>query len=146
MKSQRGITLISLTVYIIVMVIVVATLTIISNFFFKNMKLSSKNIDPLTEYTKFTTFFTDEINHNNIKVLDCKTDSTTENSYVVFDDGVQYTFVKENKGIYRNKIKICRDVENCTFDYEIKNGKDVVTTDITMDGIEKRTVEYTIKN
>ena len=140
MKSQKGITLISLTVYIIVMVIVVATLTIISNFFFSNMKTASKNINPLTEYTKFTTFFTDEVNHSNIKVLDC------QNDYVVFDNGVQYTFVKDNKGIYRNKIKICRDVENCNFAYEIKNGKSVVTVAIQMEGINEKAVTYTLKN
>ncbi len=140
MKSQKGITLISLTVYIIVMVIVVATLTIISNFFFSNMKTASKNINPLTEYTKFTTFFTDEVNHSNIKVLDC------QNDYVVFDNGVQYTFVKDNKGIYRNKIKICRNVQSCNFAYEIKNGKSVVTVAIQMEDIDEKTVTYTLKN
>ena len=140
MKSQKGITLISLTVYIIVMVIVVATLTIISNFFFSNMKTASKNINPLTEYTKFTTFFSDEVNHSNIKVLDC------QNDYVVFDNGVQYTFVKDNKGIYRNKIKICRNVQSCNFAYEIKNGKSVVTVAIQMEDIDEKTVTYTLKN
>lgn len=140
MKSQKGITLISLTVYVIVMLIVVATLSVLSNFFFKNIKNGTKNIDPLTEYTKFTNFFTEEVNHNNIKVLDVK------DSYIAFDDGVQYTFVQENKGVYRNQIKICNGVESCSFDYKIENGRNVVTVNIKIESIDEKTAEYTLRN
>lgn len=150
MKSEKGITLISLTIYIIVMTIVVAVMTVISTFFYSNLSSATKVINPSLEYTKFNSFFSDEVNHSNIKVLECKTKKNSEqkieNSYVVFDNGVQYTFISENKGIYRNKVKITRDVEDCTFDYQVKNGKNIIVVNIKMDSTNNKKVEYTLKN
>lgn len=140
MKSQKGITLISLTVYIIVMVIVVAVVAVISTYFYTNSDTISETINPMTEYTKFISYFSDEINQNNIKVLECGQD------YIVFDNGVQYTFIAENRGIYRNKVKIVNDVESCTFEYKIKNEKNVVAVNLQIGTAEARNVEYTLKN
>lgn len=140
MKSQKGITLISLTVYIIVMIIVVAMVSVISAYFYKNTNSLSNNINPMTEYTKFNTFFSQETNYSNLKVL------ANEESYIVFDNGVQYTYIPENKGIYRNKVKICNDVNKCSFENKIKNGKNVVTVSIKIGTAEERTVDYTLRN
>lgn len=140
MKSQKGVTLISLTIYIIVMTIVVGVVSVISTYFYKNTHSLSSKIDPLTEYTKFNSFFTDEVNHNNIKILDWKQD------YVVFDNSVQYTYVPANQSIYRNKVKITKDVENCKFERKIKNGKDVITVTLKIKNAQERIVDYTLKN
>lgn len=153
MKSEKGITLISLTVYIIAMSIVVAVVATISKYFYTNTKSLSENIDPITEYTKFNSFFTDEVNHENIKVLECKTeyenpeDTNTQvnNSYIVFDNGIQYTFIKENKGIYRNKTKICSDVNKCVFEYGISNGKYIVKVKMKIQNKEKEAT-FTLRN
>ena len=106
MKMQKGVTLVSLTIYIIVMTIVISVISMISTYFFKNTKNILKDIEPITEQTRFSSFFTEEVNRSNSKILAC------DEHYVVFDDGVQYTFVPENKGVYRNQVKICRGVEN----------------------------------
>ena len=140
MKSQKGITLISLIVYIIAMTIVIAVIAVISTYFYSNTHSLGDVINPLTEYTKFNTFFSDEVNHINIKILDCK------ENYVVFDNGVQYMFVPENKGIYRNQVKVCRNVKNCTFGQKIQNGKNIVTVTLEIEKGQAKTLEYTLKN
>lgn len=140
MKSEKGITLISLTVYIIVMVIVVAIVSIVSAYFYSNTSTLSNNINPLTEYTRFNSFFSDEVNHTNLKVLEWGED------YLVFDNGVQYTYVSENKGIYRDYVKICNDVEKCIFEAKIKNGKNVVAVTMKIGTAEEKNVEYTLKD
>ena len=71
MKSERGITLISVTVYIIAITILIGVITVISRYFYTNTKSVSQSIDPVTQFTKFNTFFSDEVNHENIKVLEC---------------------------------------------------------------------------
>ena len=48
MKSEKGITLISLIVYVIVLTIVVAVIAIVSGFFMKNIKKADFYTDPLT--------------------------------------------------------------------------------------------------
>lgn len=139
MNSQKGITLISVTIYVIVMTIVVAVVATISSYFYTNTSSLSNNLDSLTEYTKFNSFFSEEVNKDNIKVLEC------EQNYVVFDNGVQYTFIEENKGIYKDKVKITSNVEHCEFSYKIKNGKDVVSVILTMVGSTQKSVDYTLK-
>lgn len=140
MKSQRGVTLISLTVYIIVMTIVIGVVSLISSYFYSNTRSLNSTIDPLTQYTKFNSFFSEEVNSQNIKVLQCK------ENFVVFDNGTQYTYVAQNKGIYKNQVKICMDVESCTFNYSIKNGKPIVSVKIKMKDAVERSVDYTLKN
>ena len=108
MKSERGVTLTSLIVYIIAMLLVVGILAVISRYFYRNINNINESIEPHTEYTTFNSYFTDEVNHNGIKVLDCETTEDKTESYIFFDNGVQYTFIQENEGIYRNKVKMCK--------------------------------------
>ena len=144
MKSQKGITLISLTVYVIVMAIVVGVIAIISTFFYSNINDTNVDINPITEYTKFNSFFSDEINHTNIKILDCGTTEDGQN-YIVFYNGVQYTYIPENQGIYRNQVKIAKGISNCTFTRSVQNGKDVVEV-VFEAGNRTRETTYTLKN
>ncbi len=139
MKGEKGITLISLTIYIIVMTIVIGVVSFISTYFYKNVDSLSNDLNPLTEYTKFNSFFSDEVNHNSIKILECK------ENFVAFDNGVQYMFVEDNKAIYRNQVKIAKDVESCSFTNTIENGKDVITVAIKIGKQEEKTVKYTLK-
>ena len=138
MKSEKGITLISLTIYVIVMTLVVAVVGIVTGVFVKNIQKSSFYTDPIAEYTAFNSYFSDEVNHEVIKVLECKS------NYVVFNNGIQYTFVEENKGIYRNKVKIARDIDFCTFSEQIKNGKQVINVNLKS-GSQNRNTTYTLK-
>lgn len=139
MKSQKGITLISLTIYIIAMVIVIAVIAVVSTFFYSNLSSTTELTNPSVEYTKFTSFFSDEMNHSNIKVLECK------DNYIAFDNGVQYTYVSENRGIYKNKVKIAREIKMCQFSTSIENGKNVVKVSIDIDG-RIRDSTFVLKN
>lgn len=138
MKSQKGITLISLTIYVIVMAIVIGVIAIVTGVFFKSLQQSNFYTDPIAEYTAFNSFFSEEVNHPGLKILNC------EDNYVAFDNGIVYTFSEENQGIYRNQVKICKDIEECTFSETIKNGKQVVEVRIKA-GSQDRTTTYTLK-
>lgn len=139
MKSEKGITLISLTVYVIVMTIVIAVVAIITTFFYKNIREVRTDIDPITEYTTFNSYFSDEVNHANLKILEC------QSNLVAFNNGVQYMYIPENKGIYRNKVKICSNIDQCIFSEDIKNGKSIVKVQFRA-GSQNRTIAYTLKD
>ena len=143
MKTQKGVTLISLTIYVITMVIVVGILATVTTFFYKNVKDVNVDIDPITEFTTFNSYFSEEVNNSNIKVIECGTTDNYQN-YIVFSNGVQYTYVPENKGIYRNQVKICRNIDICIFSEKIENGKSIVTVNLTA-GNQQREIEYTLK-
>lgn len=149
MKSQKGVTLIALTVYVIVMALVVGILATITNFFYKNINDTSVEIDPITEYTTFNSFISDEVNRQNIKVIKCGVNTVEEGNlqdYILFSNGVQYTYIPKNKGIYRNKVKICRNVDSCSFTEEIDyNGRTIITVNFRSGNTTKE-IKYTIAN
>ena len=57
MKSEKGITLISLIIYVIALTIVIGIVAVISGYFYNNIATSSEDIEPMVEYTKFNSFF-----------------------------------------------------------------------------------------
>lgn len=138
MKSQKGITLISLTIYIIVMIAVIGIIAVVTGTFMESLEDANFYNDPIAEYTAFNSYFSEEVNYTNIKILAC------EENYVIFDNGVQYSFIEENQGIYRNKVKICWDVEECTFSQSIENEKTVITVHFVSGGQDRTTI-YTLK-
>ena len=143
MKSEKGITLISLTIYVIAMAIVVGVIAIISTFFYSNMEDTDNIVSPMTEYTKFNSFFSDEVNHEGIEVVSCGTTDNGQN-YIVFSNEVQYTYISENKAIYRNKVKIAKEIDDCTFTTGTNNGKRVVKVEFEAGG-KTRENTYTLK-
>ena len=143
MKSEKGITLISLTIYVIAMAIVIGVIAIISTFFYSNMEDTDNIVSPMAEYTKFNSFFSDEVNHEGIEVISCGTTDNGQN-YIVFSNEVQYTYIEANRAIYRNKVKIAKEIDNCEFAIGTKNGKRVVEV-IFEAGGKTRENTYTLK-
>ena len=123
MKSNSGITLTSLIIYVIGMTIVVGTIATLTSFFFKNIDIKSINDNGTTQYTKFSSLFLEETNKMNNRVIDCKTteEDGKKVSYIVFSTGNQFTFKQENNSIYKNKVKVCDNVEDCDFSYTFVN-------------------------
>lgn len=127
MKSKNGITMISLTIYIIVMVIVVSVVSVLTSYFYKNVNTDTQITDQSRQYTRFNSYFTRDINKTGTSVVECAED----NKSIVFLDNegtiTQYTFIEENKGIYYNTIKIASNIESCQFAYEQGENKITVT-------------------
>lgn len=121
MKNNKGITLTSLIIYVIGMTIMISTVATLTSFFYKNIDIESINNDT-TQYTKFSSIFSEEINRENNHVIDCKS-LTEEESYIIFSSGNQYTFNINSKKIYKNNVKICDNVETCDFSYTFIDSK-----------------------
>lgn len=132
MKSERGVTITSVLIYIIALTAVVFIVGRITTYFYKNMNTVTGNAVANAEYTKFNSYFTDEINIEGNRVVEC--DLTDEgNSYIIFSvSGNQYTF--QNNSIYRNKTKISDDVEDCTFGYD--SSTEVISVYLKIQGNE----------
>lgn len=149
MKSEKGITLISVTIYVIVMTLLVAIISIITNYFYKNINLNSTQEDINNQYTKFISYFSEEVNKENNKILEINTeysDSGNKISYIIFASGNQYTFIQENKSIYIGKVKIASYVKDCDF---IQLSDTSVEINITFENGEQeinRTNTFNLKN
>lgn len=127
MKNDKGITLTSLIIYIISMLIVIATITTLTSFFYKNVDINKLEQLDTEQFTEFSSIFAKEINIKNNKIIDCKTniemidEKEYKNSYIIFSSGNQYTYKQETNTIYKNNIKICTGIEDCDFSYTFIN-------------------------
>ncbi len=147
MKAEKGITLISVTIYIIVMLIIVSVISVITSYFYKNVDINSANENLNKQYTKFNSYFVQEVNKKGNKLLEIgETENSSGNGiqrYIIFLNGNQYTYISENKGIYMNKIKIAENITDCTFTSRENNGKTTITVTIEGEGFKKET-SYTL--
>ena len=116
MKSEKGITLTSLVIYIMVATIVIATMAIVSSFFFSNINLVRDQDKYAVEFNKFNMFFVNDVKNN--KTAQVQTHKIT------FEDGTIYEYRAEDKSVYRNGTKVAELVQELTFTadtYQVEN-------------------------
>lgn len=105
LKSNKGVTLLSLITYIIVFLIVVGVMGTISTFFYNNLTIVRNSAQYCAEFDKFNVFFVNDVKNNNHVNID------TQNNIITFIDGTTYKYNPEDKGIYRGEVKIATNVE-----------------------------------
>ena len=100
LKSEKGITLLSLTVYIIIMFLVVGIVATVSNFFYGNINVVRDSAKYASEFDKFNSSLISDIKEN--KHVNTNNDEKT----IIFEDGTTYKYNVEDEGLYRGKNKI----------------------------------------
>lgn len=105
MKSERGITLTALILYVVVAMVTVTAIAGFTSIFVSNMNEVKQQEQYAPEFNKFSMFFIGDVKNNNTAVV-------TEQR-VEFDDGTIYEY-KEN-AVYRNGTKITEKVDSFSF-------------------------------
>ena len=145
MKSNKGITMASLVIYVIAMSIVVATIATLTSYFYNNMDELDADTNSSIAYTEFNTYFSKEISiKENYPLL---VEGTSD--YIIFSKtGNQYTL--KNRTIYQNQVKICSNIEDCTFEIgktdETSEILDLIKVYIKTTGNLEYTNTYKIQN
>ena len=142
MKKENGVTLTSIIIYIIALLIVIGVVSALTSYFYKNVDVDGESKLTNSQFTKFTSFFTNEINEPGIKVIE-KGENENVN-YITFSNKQTYTFSKQNNAIYLNEMKICDKIDRCIFDYTNENGKFKITVDFAS-GTFSRVTTYNTK-
>lgn len=129
MKSQKGITLMSLVVYVIVMTIAIAVIGSIISKFYNNTDSMQADTKEVIEFNKFNTYFLKEIktSNNEVDKLDAK--------YMLFTSGNSFSY--SNNSIYYNNIAICKNVKDITFSFPEEEKKDIINVNIKFDNFQK---------
>lgn len=139
MKNQKGITLVSLSIYVIGITIIVGIVATVTSFFYSNTQSINDSASSIGEFNKFNLEMIRETKLDGNTV----TRITDDQHRIVFSSGTVFTFA--NNGIYKNKVKICSNVTNCIFNKSMQEEKEVITTLFEMDNFAK-TMEYVINN
>ena len=117
MKSNKGITLTSLVIYIICLVIVIGLMSSFTGYFFKNTNEVTINQNADEQYTKFLSYITKDVNTDDL--IYAKTGvNSTDCIIFKFETGIEHQYVFANGNIYyisienqnEKKITMCENV------------------------------------
>lgn len=126
MKKQNGVTLTTLTIYIIVATIFLGTLAFVNINFMSELGELTKRSKVVNEMIKFYSFFVEDVKSAN-RVLEFS------DNYIKFDNGVQYSVAyRSNAGstnkqgydvyeIYRGNALITDKISGVFFEYDNAN-------------------------
>ncbi len=141
MKSQKGVTLTSLGIYIVLVLIIVGILAVITANFQSNIKEIYAEGTNNAEIDKFNVYFLKEVKKQGNEI------DTISDNEILFTTGNKYTFNNDNKWIYLNdNIKIAENIESCIFSNNLEDGKKVITVTIKAIDAEEKTIEYVLGN
>lgn len=156
MKSQKGITMASLGVYIVVSIIVVATLATIMANYKNSIKTMDNDAEYSSEYNKFNLYFLEEVKKpENSSMERANSIGTKENEYnsIKFKTGNEFMYKIKEEILYLNKstgekIKLIKNVKKCTFEFNDidheANGKNVIRVNIQIGGTTPKEYTYVL--
>lgn len=121
MKSNKGVTLTSLIIYIIGLIIIIGIMNTFFSYFYSNVNEVTLKNQSYEQYIKFLSYITTDMNSQNIvtikvgdKYIQLKLSGGTEHQYV-YQDGIIYYLDVENGNINK-AITLCKDVSSCQFE------------------------------
>lgn len=135
MKEEKGITLVSLIIYVIVMVIVLSVMSSVTTKFYSNTESLNASVEEILKFNKFNTYFLKEI-----KAYDNTIDDV-EQSYIVFSSG--NTFLFDSNRIYYNNRVICDNVKDISFEANLD--KTIITVNLSFEKFSK-SIKYKVEN
>ena len=117
MKSEKGITLTSLVVYVIAITIIMSIVATITIFFNKNTKEIKSIANKSNTITRVNEYMLNDIKNSTTANISQNSKTLTLNK----KNGEQIKYYIKNSGIYRNKVKLCSDIKNTTNFNELKS-------------------------
>lgn len=148
MKSEQGITIIALIVYIIIMTFVVAGVSSITSTLYGNVNEMDKTSEGAVLAAKFNMYMINDIKSKNVQIVSGGTDTNQVQIAFTNKNGktetVKYSF--QNKALYRSsssegqetKVKICDNVKDAKMTKDDANN--TITVTLLINNYEKTTV------
>ncbi len=143
MKSEKGITLTSLVIYVIGITIIFAVVANLTIYFNKNSRTIEYTTNNSAQITRLNQYLINDTKKENAQITEAN-----ENIIIIQADGetIKYTYDKNSKGIYRNKVKIANDVQSLEIKKDIIYDKTKLLLNITIGEQEQiqKDLEYII--
>lgn len=144
MKNNKGITLISLIVYILVFTLIIGLLSGMSSYIYGGLDVVNSGSYSSEEFNKFNLNFIKEVKNN----TDANISTDNGNTRIIFENGVNFNYIQSEKAIYRDKVKIAEKILVFTAEKEKINKKNVIKITIGTGKDETnfgKTINYVLK-
>lgn len=139
MKNNKGVTLVSLLLYVCVLIIMLSIMSIITTEFYNNTEDVQEDVQEIIEFNKFNSYFLKEVKTKNNKV------DTVGNNYILFTTG--NSFKIDNNIIYFNNVKVCEKVKTMNISLHDNGDKEDNIIEITLEFKHFiKTIRYTLEN
>ena len=122
MKNNKGITLLSLIIYILVMLIAIATLSSLTEFIYGNLGQVNTESYSSEEFNKFNLNFIKDLKDSQDAIINANGNGTQ----IIMSNNTNYNYISSEHSIYRNKIKIAENINEFSAEKIIKNSKNVI--------------------
>lgn len=109
MKSEKGITLTSLVIYVLIATVAISGISMVASVFLSNMDLVKDQDQYAPEINYFNMYFIEDIKKNKTATV------SDDHKQITFADGAKYQYKAQEKAIYRNDIKISEKVNLIEF-------------------------------
>lgn len=124
LKSNHGLTLTSLVIYVIVLMIVIALLSGFAGYFYKNINLITIKEESDERFTRLLAYLTKDINQESINFIKTGEDNDVKYIILKFAENKEHQYLYKNNKIYyideskNKKINLCNNVNSCDFLYD----------------------------
>ena len=121
MKNEKGITLISLIIYLIILTVFIAIVANMTRSFYSNVSEFEEGTESAVSVLKFNMYFLNDIKKENASVKEINNDHIK----ISYKNGeginvvTQYSI--QDHALFKDKIKICDKVENAVFSMQGDN-------------------------
>lgn len=155
MKKEQGITLITLIIYILLMTFILAGISSITASFYSNTNEFDKESESAVAYSKFNMYFLTDIKRKNASIessgknyviITYDKNSEQAGSGDVTIEGTDTNTVEysmQNDSLYRNKVKICDNVQDAVFTTDTE--ENTIRVEVIIGEYQRSTV-YKLEN
>lgn len=134
MRSQKGITMMGLVIYITSFLVVTGIVAGITAFFYGNSNLMTQELYSAADYNKLNLYLVRESEQvgNRVSEISLLGETPKEGEdkdayYVIFSNGDRFTYDYDNHLLYYNSICLCEDVQKFKVNTSYDTGKEVVS-------------------
>ena len=133
MRSNKGITMMGLVIYITSFLLVAGIIAGITAFFYGNSTLMTQELYSAADYNKLNLYLVRESEQEGNRVSDIALsnvepeEGVKDTYYITFSNGDRFTFDQENNLLYYNSICLCEDVQDFKVDTDYSSGKEVLS-------------------
>ena len=141
MRNEKGITIISLILYIILLTFAIAGMSAITSAFYSNINQVEADSKSSVAFAKINMVMLNDVKSEDAELI---IDESSQYRLNLEVQGEPVIYRIQNDALYRNNVKICDKIRSASFLAEKTDTKSTIIIDMTIDK-QKRRLSYVLE-
>lgn len=135
MKNEKGITIISLVIYVILLTFAVAGISAITSSFYGNVNELDADSKGAVAFSKVNMYILKDVKSEGVELVA----DSSESKFSLSIKGETVRYRVQNSSLYRNNVKICDDVQEARLEGKKEGDLSTITLYLKIKNYEKTT-------